>query len=163
MTYGADGRPGGRVLRARGARLFGAGVLYKIVDRDHMRPTSTLQQEVRDYVKPGTSALFMIIVHMTEDKAPAGGQALTSCQIPYNPWLDVDSRPKRLDIEPGYGPADLDLLAGGTSLHLAWAAARSHPIWMMPLDFLWGKRALLLGRRALTTRACTFACRIRCG
>ncbi len=36
-----------------------------------MRPTSTPQQEVRDYVKPGTSALFMIIEHMTEDKAVA--------------------------------------------------------------------------------------------
>jgi uncharacterized membrane protein len=29
------------------------------------------QQQVRDYVKPGTSALFMIIEHMTEDKAVA--------------------------------------------------------------------------------------------
>jgi uncharacterized membrane protein len=29
------------------------------------------QEEVRDYLKPGTSALFMIIEHMTEDKALA--------------------------------------------------------------------------------------------
>lgn len=29
------------------------------------------QEEVRDYVKPGTSALFMIIEHVTEDKAVA--------------------------------------------------------------------------------------------
>lgn len=27
------------------------------------------QQQVRDYVKPGTSALFMIIEHVTADKA----------------------------------------------------------------------------------------------
>ncbi|MGO9751230.1 MAG: DUF1269 domain-containing protein [Solirubrobacteraceae bacterium] len=32
------------------------------------------QQQVRDYVKPGTSALFMIIEHMTEDKAVAALQ-----------------------------------------------------------------------------------------
>jgi uncharacterized membrane protein len=29
------------------------------------------QQEVRDYVKPGTSALFMVIEHVTPDKAIA--------------------------------------------------------------------------------------------
>jgi uncharacterized membrane protein len=29
------------------------------------------QEQVRDYLKPGTSALFMVIEHMTEDKAIA--------------------------------------------------------------------------------------------
>jgi uncharacterized membrane protein len=32
------------------------------------------QQQVRDYLKPGTSALFMVIEHVTEDKAVAALQ-----------------------------------------------------------------------------------------
>jgi uncharacterized membrane protein len=32
------------------------------------------QEQVREYLKPGTSALFMVIEHVTEDKAVAALQ-----------------------------------------------------------------------------------------
>jgi uncharacterized membrane protein len=47
--------------------VIGAGALFEHLDKNAI--DKQFQQQVRDYLKPGTSALFLISAHMTEEKA----------------------------------------------------------------------------------------------
>ena len=51
---------------------LGMGALFEHLGEKGI--DKAFQQQVRDYVKPGTSALFMVIEHVTEDKAVAALQ-----------------------------------------------------------------------------------------
>jgi uncharacterized membrane protein len=53
---------------------FGAGMGALFGHMGEKGIDKAFQQQVRDYVKPGTSALFMIIEHATPDKAVAALQ-----------------------------------------------------------------------------------------
>lgn len=83
-THGGAGAGGGAVWGGFWGMLFGLlffipfaglalgaglGALFGHLGKEGI--DKAFQQQVRDYVKPGTSALFMVIQQVTEDKAVA--------------------------------------------------------------------------------------------
>ncbi len=83
-THGGAGAGGGAMWGGFWGMLFGLlffipfaglalgaglGALFGHLGKEGI--DKAFQQQVRDYVKPGTSALFMIIQQVTEDKAVA--------------------------------------------------------------------------------------------
>jgi len=58
------------------------------------------QEQVRDYLKPGTSALFMVIEHVTEDKAVAALQQYGGTVIKTS-LSEEDTKRLQEALEPG--------------------------------------------------------------
>jgi uncharacterized membrane protein len=86
-THGGDGTGGGAVWGGFWGLLFGllfffpfagfamgAGLGAWFGHRGEKGIDKAFQEQVREYLKPGTSALFMVIEQMTEDKAIAALQ-----------------------------------------------------------------------------------------